>query len=108
MRDLNRIIEPFKQSNSYILLIGDFNIDLLKINDRPHFKDYFMNMISHGLLPTMTLPTRLTDNSASLIGNIFSSFSNLQMLHSSGILISDISDHFPCYYFMNCNVKLKK
>ena len=30
MRDLNRIIEPFKQSNSYILLIGDFNIDLLK------------------------------------------------------------------------------
>ena len=108
MRDLNRLIEPFKQSNSYILLIGDFNIDLLKINDRPHFKDYFMNMISHGLLPTITLPTRLTDNSASLIDNIFSSFSNLQMLHSSGILISDISDHFPCYYFMNCNVKLKK
>ena len=23
-------------------------------------------------------------------------------------LISDISDHFPCYYFMNCNVKLNK
>ena len=108
MRDLNRLIEPFKQSNSYILLIGDFNIDLLKINDWPHFKDYFMNMISHGLLPTITLPTRLTDNSASLIDNIFSSFSNLQMLHSSGILISDISDHFPCYYFTNCNVKLKK
>ena len=46
---------------------------------------------------TLTLPTHISDSSATLIDNIFSNTTN-KMLHFSGIIITDISDHFPCFY----------
>ena len=45
-------------------------------------------------MPCITKPTRITDTSATLIDNIFTNF------HSSlltGIVISDISDHYPIF-----------
>ena len=45
-------------------------------------------------MPVLTLLTRITDCSATLIDNIFTD--TLTSLNSSGIIISEISDHFPC------------
>ena len=94
--DINR----FKAN---ILLKGDFHIDLLKINERPDFYDYLLTILSHGLLPIIIFPTRLAQNSASLIDNIFSNLSTV-MYHSSGILLSDISDHLPYYFSINYDI----
>ena len=94
--DINR----FKAN---ILLTGDFNIDLLKIKERSYFYDYLLTIPSHGLLPIIIFPTRLAQNSASLIDNIFSNLSTV-MYHSSGILLSDISDHLPYYFSINCDI----
>ena len=46
------------------------------------------------LYPVITLPTRLTDNSATLIDNVFTNINNNSQ-SLSGILISNMSDHFP-------------
>ena len=46
------------------------------------------------LLPVITKPTRITDTSATLIDNIFIS-SGLQHDYNPGLIISDMSDHFP-------------
>ena len=94
----NTIIHNLNQSNSNIIILGDFNIDLLKIEEYTHFKDYFLNLVGNGLLPTITYPTRLGHTSASLIDNIFTNISYNKDTSSSGILISDISDHFPFFF----------
>ena len=62
-------------------------------------------MLSHGL-PLITLPTRISEYSATLIDNIFSNGSSPQS-QSAGILLSNISDHFPYFCFLNDNFKYR-
>ena len=52
-----------------VIIGGDFNIDLLKINEKPIFNEYFHLLISHGFIPKITLPTRLSEKSGTLIDN---------------------------------------
>ena len=86
-------------SNSTVLILGDFNINLLAINDKPMIKDYFNNIIALGLIPYITLPTRVSDSSATLIDNIFCNSPDIR----AGILLSDISDHYPYFCALNIN-----
>ena len=51
-------------------------------------------MSSLSLTPTISKPTRITDNSYSLIDNIFCMNQNF---FKTGILTFDISDHFPIF-----------
>ena len=59
-----------RSHNTY--MCGDYNIDLLKINSVQFNENYFDSIISSGYVPTITLPSRLSDNS-SLIDNVFTS-----------------------------------
>ena len=93
-------------SKSQMFLLGDFNIDLLKIKENSVFKEYLDHMLSFGLSPSITLPTRITDTTATLIDNIFtnnnnSNTNNKNNNNLAGILLSDISDHFPYFYMFN-------
>ena len=70
--ELSILINELSSTNLLNVLLGDFNIDLLKLRNQNGIKDYLYSMISQGMYPLKTLPTRLSDNSASLIDNIFS------------------------------------
>ena len=70
---------------------GDFNINLLQINDSEHYNAFSENVTSTGFFPRITMPTRLSDNSNILIDNIFTN--NICKPHESGILVTPISDH---------------
>ena len=83
-----RLVKNLNRS-SYIC--GDYNIDLLKIKANRHFNDFFNNLITVGFFPKITLPTRFTEQSSSLIDNVFSN--NIDERESSGILLNQISDH---------------
>ena len=48
-------------------LCGDFNIDLLKMHQKPNYCTFYDNLISSGYLPLISLPTRLTDHSDTII-----------------------------------------
>ena len=50
----------------------------------------------NGLVPTITKPTRITHNSATLIDNIYISIKNKGVIKSA-ILCADISDHLPVF-----------
>lgn len=52
-------------------------------------------IFSYGLVPLITKPTRITAHSATLIDNIFTN--NTNVLSKNGLIISDLSDHFPIY-----------
>jgi len=71
--------------------MGDFNIDLFKINSCLQFKNL---MSSFNFIPLIYLPTRVTFSLSSLIDNIFTN--NLNS-HKSAVLCTDISDHFPIF-----------
>ena len=60
-------LHTLSKENSYSILAGDFNIDLLKLNDRHLFSTFFDNMCSSGFFPHITVPTRFATNSCSLI-----------------------------------------
>ena len=68
----------------------DFNTNLLSINSNEHYNAFFADTLSSCFLPTITLPTRLSNNS-SLIDNIF--VNKQERLNFAGILNNEISDH---------------
>ena len=51
-------------------MCGDYNIDLLKVNDQKFNEEYFHDILSAGYIPTIRIPIRLSVSS-SLIDIIF-------------------------------------
>ena len=107
INELTPVLADLNKFASDIVLACDYNIDLLKMQERLLFREYFENIIAYGLFPTLTLPTRVTDRSATLIDNIFSNVSDNRQ-HFSGILITNLSDHFPCFYQIKSNRRYNK
>ena len=60
-----------KEKNKVIVIAGDYNLDFLKINNHMPTAEFFNNMLSYALYPTINNPTRISDTSSSLIDNIF-------------------------------------
>ena len=89
---INTIFRDSKY-NSSLFVCGDFNIDLLKNGEHVGTTKFTDAMYSIGLYPLIDKPSRITQYSATLIDNIFTNDLTNQII--SGLLINDISDHFP-------------
>ena len=81
-------------------MIGlDHNLDLLKTDKHKPTQTFLESVLENSYIPCITRPTRNTHSSATLIDNILVSrdiYNNI----TSGIDISDLSDHLPC--IMTC------
>ena len=97
--ELEPIIATLNDGNHELLIAGDFNINLLHINNcnKDHFGNFLDMLLGHSLFPKITFPTRLGENSCSLIDNIFCSLSHNSVASLAGIICTRISDHFPCF-----------
>ena len=93
---MHTILNKISCENKDGYIMGDFNIDLLKSGS----SDFINNVFSNNNFPTITKPTRVSDSSASLIDNIFT---NSISLFVPGILIADVSDHFPIFLRTSLN-----
>ena len=89
---INHFTQKLSMLKSYetIFVCGDYNINLLSLNSDEHTGYYFDGILSAGFLPTITLPTRISDRST-LIDNIFSN--KQEKINFAGILKNEISDH---------------
>ena len=58
--------------------------------------DYINMLISKSFLPLITLPTRIKNQSATLIDHIWSN--KVCSVYNSGILVNSLFDHFPIFY----------
>ena len=56
--------------NKNCILTGDFNLNLLKHAKSPSVSKFLENLLSHNFMPQITLPTRITEKTATLIDNI--------------------------------------
>ena len=72
----------------------DHNLDFLKAGTHVGTDQFIQNNLDLNLMPTITHPTRIMRNSATLIDNIIVS-QNLCGNYCSSILVDDISDHLP-------------
>ena len=84
-----------KLKNKEIILGMDHNINLLKHNVHSQTQEFIEINLDMNLLPVITKPTRVSTTSATLIDNIFVS-NRVQHCINPGVIITDISDHFPC------------
>ena len=60
-----------KIENKDIMIMGDFNINLINYNDDKNTGNFLDTMFSQSFLPYITTPTRITRNTKILIDNIF-------------------------------------
>ena len=105
--EITSVIQMLSRTKASTLITGDFNIDLLKVNERIAFGDFFDSMLSNSFFPAITLPTRFSENSCTLIDNIFFKSNVNCKPTASGILISDISDHLPYFTCINIGTEYK-
>ena len=84
-----------KESNKNLFIAGDFNINLLKTNTDADALDFFDLMSNNMLLPAISLPTRISSGTETLIDNIFTNIINSDAV--SGNLTIGISDHLPSF-----------
>ena len=89
--ELSHILTLLNRMKLSVYLCGDYNINLLKMHEKNSYEEFFETMLVHSYLPNITLPTRLTDTSNTLIDNVFANSAKFEAV--SGILINNISDH---------------
>ena len=91
LTELQQLLSNPLLQNKHCFLMGDFNIDLLKYREDNFSQDFFDTLLSFSFIPLINRPTRFSPHSGTLIDNIFS---NVERETDSGVILSDISDHF--------------
>lgn len=90
-----KLLEQLKSSDYNGAIIGtDQNFDLLKLDSHSNTRLLLDKFVTNNMLPTITCPTRITHNSATIIDNLYVSEKEIGHVFSA-VLMVDISDHLP-------------
>ena len=109
--DINHFNEQYQNiidnidNNSVTIIMGDINIDLLQLNNTKHEK--YLNMcLENNFVPCITLPTRITDHSATLLDHILLRTPTrlIQNKVTAGNLICGVSDHLANFMLLDVNL----
>lgn len=102
---MDHLLSSVSSENKELVIVGDVNIDLLKYKQHIKTNEYLDMLLCNGLLPAITLPTRVTHACATLIDHVF--IKNTSEYHSAGTLTTDISDHFINFIFIKNQIMNK-
>ena len=109
----NDLLSSVKEEKKIGYFLGDYNINILNTDSHPPTSDFVDICFSNSFLPLINKPTRVTKYSATIIDNIITN-DILNISHIQGLLLSDISDHFPVFLIYkelsskNVKVEVKK
>ena len=87
-------------------MAGDFNINILELNENEICSEFFDSLLAHSFLPQITVPTRFGQFSHTLIDKFCFKSNNLAHKTKVGVFLKKPSDQKP--YFVLINVKLTK
>ena len=85
-------LEKYSIKKKPVFILGDFNIHLLKSETCTFSHEFLLSLQSFNFLSTIDKPTRVHNNSATLIDIILTN--NCERSILSGNVISNISDHY--------------
>ena len=94
MNEFDSIVQTLRGE---LLIAGDFNIDLLKFNEKLIINEFLELILSSSLIPKITFPTRFSRNSGTLIDNFLCRVSDHFSQTTSGIILYKLSDHKPYF-----------
>ena len=100
---VNTTMKKINKENKSAFITGDFNINLLHIDSKTEVNDYYDQITESNFLPLITLPTRITSTTKTLIDNILTN--NFSHKIKSGNLTVNISDHMPQFAIIPLNDK---
>ncbi len=109
---INSAIDKIHRQNKQCIVMGDFNLDLLKFESHAGTDDVMNNLGTHFFQPHILQPTRITNHSGTLIDNIFCNF--LEHFTISCNIVYDVTDHLPNFLIINnfscliSNIKIYK
>ena len=83
------------QTEQDYVICGDFNIDQIKLEKNSTINEYFNAVHAEGCTNLINKPTRITENSATLLDHLYSNLTNY--ITHRGILTFDVSDHLPTF-----------
>jgi len=92
---MDQLLSVIKRENKASSVMGDFNINLLNTDNHLGSSEFLNCMYSYSFFPLINRPTRITNQTATLIDNIFCNIAQNSVL--DGILLTDISDHLPIF-----------
>ena len=92
IENMSTILELINKERKMCTIMGDMNIDLLKFSTNEKINTYLENLFLNAFLPTITKPTRIAHNSATLIDHVYCN--RLDKSFKSGIIITDVADHY--------------
>ena len=95
-----------RHKNKQVLLMGDFNLDLIAYEKNTHCQNLIDTMSNHNLVQTISRPTRITDHSSTLIDHLY--VNSLNNISKSGIVTLDLSDHLGTYINIVLNNKFDR
>ena len=104
LAEIESIICSTELYNKRIMFMGDINVNLLKHEHDSNVNKFLDAMVSSNFVPLITRPTRITADSSTLIDLIFS---NMQPFPESGIVMTDVSDHFPVFARVPIDLKIE-
>jgi len=84
-----------RKQNFYAL--GDYNIDLMNIKTNNSIRTHVNNIMSLPCKCAIDLPTRITDHSKTIIDHIYIGNNSANYSYKSGVIISDLSDHYGTF-----------
>ena len=97
---------------TYLLINIDINIHLIKFESYSGTAAYIDNLLCNNFIPAITIPTRITSSTSTLIDHIYAypgkkrnNYNEFEL--KSGNLLSDISDHLPNFIFILNNSSRK-
>ena len=96
---LKASIQKVNTEKLNLVILGDINIDGLRVNINENVKKFFTMTLDNDVLPIITLPTRIQDDKVSTIDHIFI---NNNLIRNTthrvgGNIYHDISDHLPVF-----------
>jgi len=86
------LLADFNVQSKKVFIAGDFNIDMLADDRKCRMFNDSMNSLF--LLPLITIPTRIGNDSCTLIDHIWT---NQLSVSASGVFVIDVTDHFPVF-----------
>ena len=89
----------FNAKKKEVIILGDLNIDLLKSHTNQPASELLDTVMHYNNIPKITLPTRITETTATLIDHIYDNTSDRNSL--AGTLLSDITDHHINFIIMD-------
>ena len=99
--EINILLKKLNSMNKSVYIMGDFNINLLNSSSHSHTNEFVNTMFSSSFFPLINRPTRISDSTATLIDTIFTNHHGGSGEYLSGILPTDISDHFTIFHIIS-------